>query len=131
MVFLVRRERIAGVCATPWKRGSIAEIKSQRIMEAIHEQPNDRAIDPRDHLAYAPKWARDPAMAERRNSARQRFASPPDEDNFFGSDTAEPFLVDEGETIGRGSRPSHASHLVRYRIGYRNPSRAVRGCWAV
>jgi len=61
--------------------------------------PTDRAIDPRDHLAYAPKWARDPATAERRNSAGQRFASTLDEHDFFGSDTAEPFLVDESEAI--------------------------------
>jgi hypothetical protein len=78
--------------------------------------PTDRAIDPRDPLAFAPKWARDPAMAERRNSARQRFASPPDEDNFFGSDTAEPFLVDEGETIGRGSRPSLDPSILPARL---------------
>ena len=68
--------------------------------------PNDRAIDPRDPLAFAPKWARDPATAERHSSARQRFASRLEEDDFFGSDTAEPFLVDEGEAIERGALPS-------------------------
>src|SRR6266436_6095459 len=68
--------------------------------------PTDRAIDPRDPLAFAPKWARDPATAERHSSARQPFASRLEEDDFFGSDTAEPFHVDEGEAIERGSWPS-------------------------
>jgi hypothetical protein len=64
--------------------------------------PFDRAIDPRDPLAYAPKWTRDWVTAERRNSVRQRFASTPDDHNFFGAETGD---VDEGEAIGRVSQP--------------------------
>jgi hypothetical protein len=68
--------------------------------------PTNRAIDPRDPLPYAPKWSRDTATAERRNLARQRFASTLDENDFFGSDAAEPLVVDEGEAIERGALPS-------------------------
>ena len=68
--------------------------------------PTDRAIDPPDPLAFAPKWARDPATAERHSSTRQPFASRLEEDDFFGSDTVEPFHANEGEAIERGSRPS-------------------------
>jgi hypothetical protein len=64
--------------------------------------PIDRAIDPRDPLAYAPKWARDPAATERHSSPWQRFASTPDEHDFFDP---EPFPVDEGEAIEWGSQP--------------------------
>jgi hypothetical protein len=37
--------------------------------------PGDRTIDPRDPLAYAPKWARDVASAERHKLAKQSSGS--------------------------------------------------------
>jgi hypothetical protein len=65
--------------------------------------PTDRAIDPPDPLAFAPKWARDPATAERHCLPQRWFASTPDEHDIVD---AEPFRVDEGEAIERGSRRS-------------------------
>ena len=35
----------------------------------------DRTIDPRDHLAYAPKWARDPV--EQQNTVQERSVCEP------------------------------------------------------
>lgn len=57
--------------------------------------PADRAIDPRDPSAYAPKWARDPATAERRNAARQRPVSELTYGDFLGSATTESCFADD------------------------------------
>jgi hypothetical protein len=51
--------------------------------------PTDRPIDPRDALAYAPKWARDRARAERGMMAGRHCVAALDEDEFFGRDSAE------------------------------------------
>ena len=48
--------------------------------------PSDSATDP---LAYAPKWARDSAIAERRNAARQDRVSKSNDEVLFGSAVAE------------------------------------------
>ena len=48
--------------------------------------PSDSATDP---LAYAPKWARDSAIAERRNAARQDRVSKSTDEVLFGSAVAE------------------------------------------
>jgi hypothetical protein len=51
--------------------------------------PTDRPIDPGDALAYAPKWARDRARAERRIAAGRHCVAALDVDEFFGRDYAE------------------------------------------
>jgi hypothetical protein len=48
--------------------------------------PSDSATDP---SAYAPKWARDSAIAERRNAARQDRVSKSSDEVLFGSAVAE------------------------------------------
>jgi hypothetical protein len=63
--------------------------------------PADRPIDPRDPSAYAPKWARDPATAERRNAARQRSVSELTNSDFSGSATTESWFADDATPTER------------------------------
>jgi hypothetical protein len=63
--------------------------------------PADRAIDPRDPSAYAPKWARDPATAERRNAARQRSVSELTNGDFSRSAPTESWFADDATPTER------------------------------
>jgi hypothetical protein len=74
--------------------------------------PTDRPIDPRDALAYAPKWARDRARAERRIVAQQHCVSELDEDEFFGRDSAEASPSDGASATQRPSAPPPLDPIV-------------------
>jgi hypothetical protein len=74
--------------------------------------PTDRPIDPGDALAYAPKWARDRARAERRIVARRHCVSGLDEDEFFGRDSAEASPSDGASATQRPSAPPPLDPIV-------------------
>jgi hypothetical protein len=74
--------------------------------------PADRAIDPRDPSAYAPKWAREPATAERCNAARQRSVSELTNGDFSGSAKAESWFADDATPTERCPIPPSLDPIV-------------------
>jgi len=75
-------------------------------------RPGDRVIDPGTPSAYAPKWARDAAIAQRFNTARPPHVSERDEDFAFRGSTAEASFSDDTSAIEWSPAPRSLDPLL-------------------